>query len=191
MARPGPCWRPEISAGTPAPTGTMQGGNLGLAQVLTAGAAALGPSLHASAATTLPCGSLGEVSPTEIEESEAELAPQDAPSTASTRAPGDLPAAISGTGVHGRARGPARHRLGTCGCPCRDTSHFDLGPCGPTARRCGCPMCGHQSIDGGQGCYHWVRVSRSTRGTLLCPHCSGFCLRVLGWADSYYEQNYP
>ena len=128
------------------------------------------------------------------------FAPEDAPSSASTRAPGDPaprephghPAPRPGRELHGRARNSDDPDYwAPCNCPCRDTlrSHGWLGPREPLGRRCACPMCGHRSIDEGHGCHFRVSARRHMRGSVLCGHCEPFCLRVLRWADRHYEAN--
>ena len=124
------------------------------------------------------------------------FAPEDAPSSASTRAPGDPaprephghPAPRPGRELHRRARNSDDPDYwAPCNCPCRDTlrSNGWLG----IGRRCACPMCGHRSIDDGHGCHFRVSGSRHVRGSVLCGNCEPFCLRVLRWADRHYEAN--
>ena len=117
-------------------------------------------------------------------ESEQAFGPQDAPSTASTQAPGD-PVPRS---PHGRARNPLRHRWPPCSCPCANTPGGQLGPREPDGQRCACPLCGHSPRDRGHGCHFRVAVVQRVQGRILCEHCERFCLEVLRWADGYYDR---
>ena len=115
------------------------------------------------------------------------VAPEDAPSFASTRAPGQPSTGGHERDPHGRARRRDRQLPSMCGCRCRQVARGHLGPRGPAAKRCACPMCGHSSTENGHGCHFRVLVSPQTRGAVLCEHCCDFCLQLLRWGDSYHD----
>ena len=135
-----------------------------------------------------PDDALSAVLESEPNESEVDVWTQiDALSVVSTAAPDAL---LDDVG-HGR-RAPRARRLypPPCYCDCHDAPHRDLFPpesAGPHVRRCQCPMCGHRSVEGGQGCHIRVGVAPRSRGLVLCTNCTPFCLRFLRWGDVFYD----
>ena len=128
----------------------------------------------------------------EQNESEVDVGTQiDAPSVVSTAAPDALLVDVG----HGR-RAPRPQRLypPPCYCDCQDAPHRNLFPpegAEPHVRRCQCPMCGHRSVEGGQGCHVRVGVAPRSRGLVICTNCSSFCLRFLRWGDIFYDHGGP
>ena len=146
-----------------------------------------GDSAAVSAVTVMYTGpgeQLDTTSTVPDDESEPTFGPQEAPSTASTQAPGDAPPRER----HGRARNRHQPQWSPCDCPCRNIPDRHLGPFEPLGQRCACPMCGHRLIHGGHGCHFRVEVTQRIQGAVLCENCRRFCIRVLRWADGHYER---
>ena len=129
------------------------------------------------------------VSDSDSPESEVDLGtPVDAPSVASTAAPGQP---IGRVGHGRRAPRPARRFAPPCGCDCHGAPNHRLGPRGGHTRRCCCPMCGHRSVERGHGCHVRVPVDRNFNGCVICLRCRNFCLGLLRWGDDYYDRGAP
>ena len=56
------------------------------------------------------------------------------------------------------------------------------------ARRCCCPMCGHRSVETGEGCHNRVEVPRGFGGLIICSRCADFCMSFLRWGDILYDR---
>ena len=56
------------------------------------------------------------------------------------------------------------------------------------ARRCCCPMCGHRSVETGEGCHNRVEVPRGFSGLIICSRCADFCMSFLRWGDILYDR---
>ena len=128
---------------------------------------------------------LAALSGPESDESLAEVGDQfDGLSLASTQAPG-IPPRIG----HGRWA-PRAPRLFPRPCPCRCefAPNHHLGPRSLYARRCCCPMCGHRSVETGEGCHNRVEVPRGFSGLIICSRCADFCMSFLRWGDILYDR---
>ena len=132
-----------------------------------------------------PDEALSAVSFSDSVESEVDIGVQnDAPSIASTEAPG-VP---THQGGHGRrAPRPARPFPPPCRCDCHNAPRESLGPHRRRMRRCSCPMCGHRSVEQGNGCHMRLEVPRHFHGLVICPRCRNFCMTFLRWGDAFYD----
>ena len=132
-----------------------------------------------------PDDAVSAVTFSDLAESVVDIGPHfDAASITSTAAP-EVPTDQVGHGR--RAPRPARRYGPPCRCNCHWTSNEGLGPRSRLARRCCCPMCGHRSVEHGQGCHVRLEIPLDFTGLILCPRCRHFCMAFLRWGDAFYD----